>query len=72
MKFTFSSKACPRCKSTIIKRSKEHNFFEFLVSFVVISCRCYSCELRFFRPRWCGIPPEWPRKEKNASATAGS
>jgi hypothetical protein len=67
MPFTFDPTGCPRCKSADIKRSKFRNLFELVFAIAFVACRCYNCEKRFFRPRWHGLPPDWPKRSRSAS-----
>lgn len=70
MRFTFSRSECPKCSSTEIRKSRKRNVIEVALSVVVIPCRCYACDLRFFRPRVYRRPPNWPKLWLRKSASS--
>lgn len=43
---------CQSCKSHRIRRSYRRNAMEWLVSLVLLPCRCKSCDQRSFKFRW--------------------
>ncbi len=61
---------CPKCTSTEIYKSHERNFIEVAFSLVVIACRCYGCDRRFFRPRLYGRLPGTAKPHKSARASS--
>jgi len=43
---------CPRCGSSDVRRSVRRNFWERLLSLVLLPYRCEACGERFFRWRY--------------------
>jgi hypothetical protein len=51
------SRTCPKCGHHTFRRSHYRGIVERGLSKLIVPCRCYGCDYRYFRPRWA-VPEE--------------
>ena len=63
------SRTCPRCGNHTFRRSHLRSFIERGVSKLLVPCRCYGCDYRYYRPSWAaGSPVNAPASKVNQVA----
>ena len=63
-----SSEFCDRCSKSRLRRSEIHNLFEFLISPLIIPCRCVRCCVPAFRLR-SAVPAQLPESAEAVPST---